>query len=167
MTRCQLGLPVLVGAGISPAEDALELLVGPGIEVDRLDSADVSAHAAMDARATDADEDAEVPTSPSRVCKVSTSLQTDIERLTLVSLAIGADLIRLQLEEALDGSLVLRRPLSGGVRGSPRHCGRFVCARVKVSPSKAVEEMGRSLRVLRGVESGNLESDRWMMAAWR
>lgn len=41
----------------------------------------------------------------------------------LVSFAVRADLVGLQLEEALDGSLVLRRPLSGGVRGSPGHDG--------------------------------------------
>jgi hypothetical protein len=39
----------------------------------------------------------------------------------LVPFAIRADLIGFQLEKTLDGSLVLRRPLGGGVRGSPGH----------------------------------------------
>jgi hypothetical protein len=50
----------------------------------------------------------------------------------LVSFAIRADLVGFQLEETLDGSLVLRRPLSGGVRGSPGHDG-IVTRRTEVS----------------------------------
>jgi hypothetical protein len=53
----KLGLPVFIGASVSPAQNTLELFVGPGIEVDGLDSADVSAHATMDARTSDTDED--------------------------------------------------------------------------------------------------------------
>jgi hypothetical protein len=45
----------------------LKLLVRPGIEVDRLDFADVRAHATVYARASNAYEDTEVPASPSRV----------------------------------------------------------------------------------------------------
>jgi hypothetical protein len=67
MPWSQLGLPVFVGASIAPAQDALQLLVCPRVEVDRLDFADVGAHAAVDSGATDADEDAEVPAGPSRV----------------------------------------------------------------------------------------------------
>lgn len=67
MTWRKLGLPVFIGASISPAQDALELFVGPRIEVDGLDSADVGAHATMDARTSDTDEDTKVPASPSRI----------------------------------------------------------------------------------------------------
>ena len=45
----QLRLPVLVCAGVSPAEDALQLLVGPGVQVDRLHPADMRSHPAMNA----------------------------------------------------------------------------------------------------------------------
>jgi hypothetical protein len=55
---CQLRLPVLVGSRVAPVQDALELFVGPGIEVDGLDLADVDSHATVNARAADADEDA-------------------------------------------------------------------------------------------------------------
>jgi len=109
----QLGLPVFVRARIAPAEDASELFVGPGIEVDRLDSADMRAHATVDARTPDADKDAEVPTSPSRV---------------LVLLAVGAYFVALQLQEALDCQLVLGRSFSSGVwRWSSRHRGFCLC----------------------------------------
>lgn len=45
----QLGLPIFVRARITPAEDASKLLVGPGIEIDRLDSANVRTHATVNA----------------------------------------------------------------------------------------------------------------------
>ncbi len=67
MVRRQLRLPVLVGTCIAPTQDALQLLVGPGVQVDRFDSADMGAHSAVDAGAADADEDAEVPAGPSRI----------------------------------------------------------------------------------------------------
>lgn len=41
--------------------------------------------------------------------------------LTFVPLAIGADLVGLEFQEALDGRLVLRRPLGGGVGCSSGH----------------------------------------------
>lgn len=68
MTGGKLVLPVLVCARVAPVEDALHLFVGPGIEVDRFDFADVHAHATVDARAADANEDAEVPACPARIC---------------------------------------------------------------------------------------------------
>lgn len=61
MAGSELGLEVLVGAGVAPSEDAGHLFVGPGVEVDRLDARDVGAHATVDARAADADKDAEIP----------------------------------------------------------------------------------------------------------
>lgn len=67
MSRCQLVLPVFVCARISPAKNALHLFVGPGIEVDGLDSADVDAHTSVDAGATDTDKDAKVPACPARI----------------------------------------------------------------------------------------------------
>jgi hypothetical protein len=103
------------------------LFVGPGIEVDGLNSADVSAHATVDARASDTDKDAQVPAGPSRIWSSQqvSNIRTDGLKLTLVPFAIGADLIGLQLDETLESSCVLRRPLSGGVRGSPGHNGNI------------------------------------------
>lgn len=126
MAGGELGLPVFVCARIAPTEDALHLLLGPRVEVDRLDAADVGAHAAVDARAADADEDAKVPASPPGVCKRRRLGQKGSMRRfggarTLVPLAIGTDLVGLQLQETLEGGLVLSRPLSGGVGASPRH----------------------------------------------
>lgn len=43
---------VLVGSGVAPLQHALKLLVGPRIQVDRLDSANVRAHATMNTRAS-------------------------------------------------------------------------------------------------------------------
>lgn len=67
MSLCQLVLPVFVCARISPAENALHLFIGPGIEVDGLDFADVYAHASVDAGATDTDKDAKIPACPARI----------------------------------------------------------------------------------------------------
>ena len=47
----------------------LNPLGGPGVEVDRADFGDVDAQAAVDARAADAQEDAEVPRRPARPCR--------------------------------------------------------------------------------------------------
>lgn len=70
MAWCEFVFPVFICARISPAENALHLFVGPGIEVDGLDSANMDTHASVDARAADADEDAEVPACPARICEV-------------------------------------------------------------------------------------------------
>lgn len=67
MTRSQLGLPVLVCPGIAPFQDALQLFIGPSIEIDRLDSADVCSHTAVDTGASNANKHTEIPTGPSRV----------------------------------------------------------------------------------------------------
>lgn len=71
---CQLVFPVFVCARITPAENALHLFVGPGIEVDGLDSADMDAHTSVDAGATDADKDAKVPACPARICVMVNSV---------------------------------------------------------------------------------------------
>jgi len=70
MAGRQLRFPVLVRPGVAPLQHALQLFVCPGVEVDRLDFADVRAHTAVDARAANAHEDTEVPAGPSRVCTV-------------------------------------------------------------------------------------------------
>lgn len=44
-----------------------------------------------------------------------------ISLLTLILLAVGAGLVGLEFEEALDGRLVLRRPLGRGIGRSSRH----------------------------------------------
>ena len=46
--------------------------------------------------------------------------------LTLILLAVGADLVGLEFEEALDGCLVLRRPLGRGIRRSSGHDGTLL-----------------------------------------
>lgn len=78
---------VHVGPGVAPLQHALKLLIGPRIQIDRLDSADVCTHTTVNTRAStsvvskhnpihdssgclpNADEDAQVPTGPSRVCR--------------------------------------------------------------------------------------------------
>lgn len=47
MAWSQLRLPVLIRPRVAPFQHTLQLLVGPGIEVDRLDFADVRAHATV------------------------------------------------------------------------------------------------------------------------
>ena len=69
MTSSQLRFPIFVGTGISPTENALQLLVGPGVEVDGFHSGDMGAHSTVDARTANADKDAQVPACPSRICK--------------------------------------------------------------------------------------------------
>lgn len=93
MPRCKFRLPILIGPRIAPSHNTLQLFIRPRIEIDRLDSADMSPHAPMNARATDTNENAQIPRSPSRM---------------LISLAIGTELVWFELEEALDGLLVLR-----------------------------------------------------------
>jgi hypothetical protein len=76
-----------VSSSVAPLEHTLELFVGPRIQIDRLDSADVCAHTTVDTRASaslvskhvlihsssdclpNANENAQVPTGPSRVCR--------------------------------------------------------------------------------------------------
>jgi len=78
---------ILVGSGIAPLQHALKLLVGPRVQIDGLDSADMCAHTTVNTRASaslvseldlihgssscspNADEDAQIPTGPSRVCR--------------------------------------------------------------------------------------------------
>ncbi len=67
MSFRQLGFPVLVRPRVAPPQHRLHLLVVPGVEVDGLDAGDVGAHAAVDAGAADAHEDADVPAGPARV----------------------------------------------------------------------------------------------------
>lgn len=117
----------LVGTAVAPFQHALQLLVSPRIEVDGLHSADMGAHSTVDARAADADEDAQVPGRPSGVCQnsclvsaCSEAAKEVSERSTLVPLAVCAGLVRLQLQQVLDGLLVLRSP---GRVWSPRHGG--------------------------------------------
>ena len=43
---------VLVGSGVAPLQHALKLLVGPRIQVDRLDSTDVRSHTTVNTRAS-------------------------------------------------------------------------------------------------------------------
>lgn len=78
--------------------------------------------------------------------------------LTLVSLAISADLVGFQLQETLDGSLVLRCPLSGGVRCAPGHdCGTVLCKdKVKMRWRKSVLAGGEEERIFE--VDGYLES---------
>ena len=61
MPFSQLMLPIFVCPRIAPAQHRLHLLVGPGVEVDTFHARDVRAHAAVDAAAADAHEDADVP----------------------------------------------------------------------------------------------------------
>lgn len=57
----------LVGSPIAPFQHTLELFVGPGIEINGLDPTNVCAHAPVDARTPNADEDTQVPGRPSRI----------------------------------------------------------------------------------------------------
>lgn len=71
MARFQVGLPVEVRALVAPFLDVFNLFGRPRVEVDRLDARDVHAHAAVDTRATNAHEAAEVGRRPSRICRVA------------------------------------------------------------------------------------------------
>lgn len=67
MTHSQFMLPVLICPCIPPPQHGGHLLVGPGVQIHRLHPRDMHAHAAVDARAADAYEDADVPGGPSWV----------------------------------------------------------------------------------------------------
>lgn len=60
-------LDKLVGPRITPFQHALELFIGPRVEIHRFDPTDMSAHAPVNTRAANANEDADVPGSPSRI----------------------------------------------------------------------------------------------------
>jgi hypothetical protein len=123
MSRCQLRLPVLVRARITPLQHALQLFVGPGVEVDGFDFANVRAHAAVYAGAANAHEDTQVPASPSRVytCQHAMSFADNLSR-TLVALAVGTCFIALELDQIFEGCSILFGTISGRV-GPPRHGG--------------------------------------------
>lgn len=132
MTWGQLCLPVFVGARIAPAENALELLIGPRVQVDGFDTADVGAHSTVDARAANAHKDTEIPGGPSRM---------------LVTLAVRADLVGLQLQEALNCRRVLGCPLSGGIRRPSRHGGFVVVCEIggfRCAPPREVSRQSRN-----------------------
>ena len=116
MSLGQLMLPVCVRAPIAPSHHALQLLIRPRIKIDGLDARDVRAHAAVDATASDADEDAEVPGGPARV---------------LVAFAVGACLVRFQLHELFERRAVLLRAVGARSPDAARHdgCRRLVIYR--------------------------------------
>lgn len=51
----------LVGFAIAPFHDTLKLLVGPGIEIHGLNPTNVRAHSSVDSRASNANEDTQIP----------------------------------------------------------------------------------------------------------
>ena len=117
VARRQFRLPVLVRPRITPLQHALQLLVGPGVEVNGFDLANMRAHTTMYAGATYAHEDAEVPAGPSGVYN-SISMgwaNHQNRRHTLVPLAVGACLVSLELHQVLEGCAILFRPISGRV----------------------------------------------------
>lgn len=63
-----IGRDTPVGSCIAPFNHALKLFIGPGIEINGLDSADMRAHTPVNARAPNADKYTEIPRSPSRIC---------------------------------------------------------------------------------------------------
>lgn len=106
----QLVLPVLIRSCVTPLQHIGQLLVGPGVEVDGLDARDVRAHAAVDAGAADADEDADVPGGPAGV---------------LVALAVGAAFVGLDFDELFEGGAVALRRVGDcwGAAGHGLGCG--------------------------------------------
>lgn len=104
----ELVLPVLIGPRIAPAQHILHLVVGPRVQVDALDARDVGAHAAVDARAADAEEDADGPGRPAGV---------------LVAFAVGTAFVRVELDELFERGPVLLRSV-GCCGWSARHAGR-------------------------------------------
>jgi hypothetical protein len=143
MSWRQLCLPVLVRTGITPLQHALQLLVCPCVEIDRFDFRDVRAHAAVNSRASNAYEDAEVPTGPSRVC-VAVSIRIRLWRnrfrlrlfllqsehvLLLSSLTRFLSVARFCSARSAAG-LGRRDMVKCGVEGRVRvwRCGRSVCA---------------------------------------
>lgn len=129
VARGQFGFPVLVCARISPVQNALELLIRPRVQIDRLDTRDVRAHGSMNAGAANAHENAQVPTRPSGICtggRISGVLQHGLlcnwaHQLTLVLLAISAELVGFELQERLERDLVLSSTLGSRVGGPSRH----------------------------------------------
>jgi hypothetical protein len=87
MSRSQLVFPVLVRSAIAPTQHRSQLLVRPGVQVDRFDARDVNTHGAVDTRAADAHENADVPGCPSGV---------------LVALAVSACLVGFELDQLLE-----------------------------------------------------------------
>lgn len=59
----------LVGSRIAPFHHALELFIGPRIEIHGLHSADMCTHTPMDSGATNANEDSQIPRRPSWIYK--------------------------------------------------------------------------------------------------
>lgn len=78
MARGQLRLPIFVGSSIAPAQNTLELFIGPRVEIHGLHTTDMGTHAPMNTGASDANEDSEVPGGPSWV---------------LIALAVGTCLV--------------------------------------------------------------------------
>lgn len=72
----------------------------------------MNAHGAVNARAADADKDADVPGCPSRV---------------LVALAVSTCLVGLQLDQLLERGLVLRRTVDGSSRHDVCVCVSLWC----------------------------------------
>ena len=62
-----IGSDELVGSSIAPSHNTLKLFIGPRIEIDGFDSADMRAHTPVNARAPNANKDTQVPGSPSRI----------------------------------------------------------------------------------------------------
>jgi hypothetical protein len=115
MSRCQLSLPVFIRPRIAPFQDTLQLFVRPGVQIDRFDSTDVSAHPSMDARASDAHKHAQVPACPSRM---------------FVPLAICAYFIPFKFDKCLQCLRVLGSPVrAGAARHVERLWGKCVVGR--------------------------------------
>lgn len=51
----------LVGSSIAPFQHTLKLFIGPGIQINRLDPTNMRAHAAVNTRTPDTNEDTQVP----------------------------------------------------------------------------------------------------------
>jgi hypothetical protein len=83
MARGQFGFPVFVGPCVPPSQYTLKLFIGPRIKVDRFNSADMCTHSTVDARAADADKNAQIPTRPSWM---------------LVPLAVCTDFVALEFD---------------------------------------------------------------------
>jgi len=108
VTNSQFSLPVFVCSRIAPFQDALQLFVCPGIQVDGLDSGDVGAHATMNARASNAHEYSQVPAGPSWM---------------LVPFAVCADFVAFQFDKCFEGLCILSCPIIA-CRSPSRHRGQ-------------------------------------------
>lgn len=75
MSRFEMCFPVKICSMVSPFLDRLHLFRSPDVQIDGLDTTDMGAHATMNARASYAEKDADVPRCPSGIITLAVCTQ--------------------------------------------------------------------------------------------